>query len=193
MQTALPPNQTPHLTRPASAFLDPSALVRAGLLSWMFGRKRTRRVTELSDFLTARGYVRVPLTRSGVGHFHAPGTLNGRAVEVMVDTGAATTVVAMSVVKELGLRAEFIDSGAGGALDQFVVHGAELRLGSLAPRLAGPAGIDFDHINAPLRAHGSAEVDVILGQDVFDAHAAVIDYPSMSLFLKAVAVEPAAS
>jgi hypothetical protein len=150
----------------------------------------------LADFLTARGYVRVPLTRSGVGHFHTPGTLNGRAVELLVDTGAAATVVAMSVVRELGLRAEFIDSGAGGAggaLEQFMVYGAELRLGSLAPRLAGPAGIDFEHINASLRAHGSVEVDVILGVDVFDAHAAVIDYPSMSLFLKAVAVEPGAT
>lgn len=153
-------------------------------------------MTELADFLVARGDVRVPLVRSGVGHVHTPGTRNGRPVEVMVDTGAATTVVAMSVVRELGLRAEYIDSGAGGAggaLDQFMVHGAELRLGTLTPRLAGPAGIDFEHINAPLLANGSAEVDVILGQDVFDAHAAVIDYPSMSLFLKAAAAEPGAA
>ena len=56
-------------------------------------------MTELTDFLTARGYLRVPLTRSGVGHFHTAGTLNGRSVEVLVDTGAACTVVAMSVVE----------------------------------------------------------------------------------------------
>lgn len=55
------------------------------------------------------------------------------------------------------------------------------------PRLAGPAGLDFEHVNAALRAQGSAEVDVILGVDVFDAHAAVIDYPGRSLFLRAVA------
>lgn len=150
-------------------------------------------MSELADFLTARGYLRVPLTRSGVGHFHTAGTLNGRPVEVLVDTGAACTVVAMSVVRELGLRAEFIDSGAGGAggaLDQYRIDGADLRLGSFAPRLAGPVGLDFEHINAALRAQGSAEVSVILGVDVFDAHAAVIDYPSQSLFLKVVAVEP---
>lgn len=149
---------------------------------------------ELADLLTARGYQRVPLTRSGVGHFHTVGTLNGRPVEVLVDTGAACTVVAMSVVRELGLRSEWVDCGAGGAggaaLDQYRVDGADLRLGSFAPRLAGPAGLDFEHVNAALRAQGSAEVDVILGVDVFDAHAAVIDYPSQSLFLRPVAAEP---
>jgi hypothetical protein len=78
-------------------------------------------------------------------------------------------------------------SGAG--LDQ----GAILQLRSFIPRLAGPAGLDFEHVNAPLRANGSAEVDVILGADVFDAHAAVIDYPTQSLFLRAAAAEPGAA
>jgi len=145
---------------------------------------------ELSEFLAAQGYLKIPLTRSGVGHFHTAGTLNGRPVEVLVDTGAACTVVSMSVVKALGLQSKWIDRGAGGAggpLDQYWVYGAEFRIGSLTPRLAGPVGIDFDQVNAPLRAQGSAEVDVILGVDVFDAHAAIIDYTSQSLFLKAVA------
>jgi len=151
---------------------------------------------ELNDFLTARGYVRVPLTRSGVGHFHTTGTLNGRTVEVLVDTGAACTVVAMSVVQALGLPSEWINGdagGAGGPLDQFRVDGADLRLGSFIPRVAGPIGLDFEQVNAPLRAQGSTEVDVILGVDVFDAHAAIIDYSSQSLFLKAIGVQPGAA
>lgn len=84
-------------------------------------------MSELADFLTARGYLRVPLTRSGVGHFHTPGTLNGRPVEVLVDTGAACTVVAMSVVQALGLQSELLDHGAGGAAPQ----------GSSSPRRCG--------------------------------------------------------
>jgi hypothetical protein len=142
---------------------------------------------ELTNFLTSLGYQRVPLTRSGVGHFHTTGTLCGRPVEILVDTGASCTVVALSLVQELGLESTFLDSGAGGAggpLDQYLVAGAELRLGSFAPRLVGPVGLDFEQVNAPLRAQGSAEVDVILGADVFDSHEAVIDYPSQSLFLR---------
>ena len=113
-----------------------------------------------------------------------------------MDTGAAITVVAMSVVQAVGLRSEWLNreaGGAGGALDQYRVEEAVLQLGSLTPRLAGPAGLDFEHVNAPLRANGSAEVDVILGADVFDAHAAVIDYATESLFLKAVAAKPNAA
>lgn len=153
-------------------------------------------MSELTDFLTAQGYERVPLRRSAVGHFHTDGTLNGRPVEVLVDTGAAITVVALSVVQAIGLRSEWLNrdaAGAGGALDQYRVEGAVLKLGSFIPRLAGPAGLDFEHVNAPLRANGSAEVDVILGADVFDAHAAVIDYATESLFLKAIAAEPSAA
>lgn len=149
-------------------------------------------MSDLAEFLVSRGYFQVPLTRSGVGHFHTAGTLNGRPVEVLVDTGAAVTVVAMSVVQELGLQSEWLNKaagGAGGALDQFRVDGAILKLGEFAPRVAGPVGLDFEQINAPLRAQGSKEVDVILGVDVFDAHAAVIDYPSQTLFLKIVPLE----
>lgn len=153
-------------------------------------------MSELCDFLAARGYQRVALTRSGVGHFHTAGTLNGRAVEVLVDSGASCTVVALSVVHELGLRSEWIDGGAGGAggpLDQFLIHGADLRLGGFAPQLRGPVGLDFTSINAPLLAQGSTAVEVILGADAFDAHAAVLDYASQSLFLRAPGAEAVAT
>jgi len=48
-------------------------------------------------------------------------------------------------------------------------------------------------VNAPLRANGSAEVDVILELDGFDAHAAVIGHATRSLFLRAVPAEPGAA
>jgi Aspartyl protease len=150
-------------------------------------------MNDLAQFLTSSGYIQIPLSRSVVGHFHTAGTLNGHTVEVLVDTGAACTVVALSVVEALGLQSEFIDAnagGAGGALDQFFVHGGDLRLGSFLPRVPTLVGINFEHINAPLLAQGSAEVHVILGMDVFDAHAAVIEYAGRSLFLKAAETEP---
>jgi hypothetical protein len=148
-------------------------------------------MTELADFLIARGYVLVPLTRSAVGHFHTCGTLNGRPVEILVDTGASCTVVAMSLVQSLGLRFEKIDGdagGAGGPLSQFLVHGGDLRFGDFIPHLSNIVGLDFEQVNAPLRAQESTEVDMILGADVFDSHAAIIDYSDQALYLRAVAI-----
>lgn len=153
-------------------------------------------MTVLSDFLTQRGYIRIALTRTAVGHFHTTGSLNGRSVEVLVDSGASVTVVAISLARALGLDAERFAhdaGGAGGAMEQFVVKGVQLRLGAFIPRLGNVAGLDFDRVNAPLRANGVPEVDVILGADVFDTHAAVIDYATQSLFLKTDAPQPSAS
>lgn len=143
---------------------------------------------ELADFLAQRGYTRISLTRSSVGHFHTSGTLNGRCVEVLVDSGASVTVVAIGLVRALGIDAERFAhdaGGAGGAMEQFVVKGVQLRLGEFTPRASDMAGLDFEHVNASLRANGVPEVDVILGADLFDTHAAVIDYATQSLFLKA--------
>lgn len=144
-------------------------------------------MSELADFLNGRGYRQLTLTRSIVGHFHIQGTLNGHPVEILVDTGAACTCVALSLVRALGISCERIDDaagGAGGAFEQFRVDGADLRLGSFSPQIDSIAGFDFEHVNAPLRAHGSAEVNMILGMDIFNAHGAVIDYETQSLFLR---------
>lgn len=149
-------------------------------------------MSDFIGFMAARGYVRLPLRRSVLGHLHTDGMLNGRPVEVLVDTGASATVVSMAMVQEIGLRATRLDiegGGAGGLLDQYLVEGAVLRFESLTPRLAELAGTDLMHLNKPLRAKGGADVAVILGADVFEAHGAVIDYFTDSLFLKAEVAE----
>ena len=144
--------------------------------------------TPLTDFLLAAGYRRVALTRNGVGHFETAGTLNGHKVRVLVDTGAGATVVELAVARALGL--EFEDEvgqggGAGGAgLDAYLARGAELRLGEFVPRVRALVAMDLSHANAAMAAEGAEPVELILGVDVFDAHAAVIDYDSDSLFLK---------
>ncbi len=145
-------------------------------------------MSELSTFLHHHGYQRVPLARSAVGHFHTKGSLNGRQVELLVDTGASCTCVSMSLVEELGLAFSNVDiagGGAGGALDQFLIEGAILEVGPVVPRLGQLVGMDFGSINEHLQAHGSSEVDMILGVDVFDGHQAVIDFATQSLYLKA--------
>jgi hypothetical protein len=143
----------------------------------------------LPAFLQSEGYRQVPLTRNSVGHFETDGTLAGRAVRVLIDTGAGATIVALPLAQELGL--ELISEGhtgggAGGTnLETFKVKNeVSLTLDTTVPRPKALIAMDLSHVNAALGLKGASAVDVILGVDVFEKQAAVIDYGSNSLFLK---------
>jgi Aspartyl protease len=142
----------------------------------------------LPEFMAAAGYRRIPLGRNGVGHFEAAGTLAGRAVRVLIDTGAASTVVSLSLARELGLNPVSMGrmgGGAGGAqLEIYQLPDADLRLNGITPRPKALYAMDLSHVNAALALKGTTPVDVILGVDVFDRQSAVIDYGTSSLFLK---------
>jgi len=142
----------------------------------------------LPAFLAQMGFRQINLSRSGVGHFHAAGSLSGRSVAVLIDTGAASTVVSLELARELSLTLKPLDmkgGGAGGAqLDIYHLVDATLWLGDVQPRARALLAMDLSHVNQSLALKGEAPVDVILGADVFEAQAAVIDYGSSSLFLK---------
>jgi hypothetical protein len=142
---------------------------------------------DLPSFLLAAGFRQFRLSRTGVGHFQLAGQLSGRPVAVLLDTGAATSVFNLAVARELGLtlqKAAHQGGGAGAArLDVYYAPGAELRLGDFRPRVQTLMAVDLAHANEALALKGQSPVDVIGGADVFEAHKAVIDYGSNSLFL----------
>src|SRR5262245_48072337 len=98
-----------------------STLVAAG--SWICCSARLNirvgqhggNVMAVVELLEAAGYRRIPLSRNGTGHFQAAGTLAGRRVTVLVDTGADSTVVSIDVARELGLALEPLKGAGGGA------------------------------------------------------------------------------
>ena len=60
----------------------------------------------------------VEIRRGPDGHYHWPGTINGRAVDFLVDTGATGTAISLSLARELGLdgRGEVRSHTAGGVV-----------------------------------------------------------------------------
>lgn len=142
----------------------------------------------LTTFLEAEGYRRIPLQRNGVGHFEAAGRLAGRAIRVLVDTGASSTVVSLSLARELGLSVTSLGRTGGGAggtrLEIFQLHDAALELDGAKPQPDALYAMDLSNVNAALALKGAAPVEAILGVDVFDRQKGVIDYESGSLFLK---------
>jgi len=142
----------------------------------------------LSAFLQSNGYRQIPLTRNAVGHFETGGTLSGRPVRVLVDTGAASTVVSLALAKQMGLSFTALGRTGGGAgsaeLEIFQLEGASLMLDHATPRPKALYVMDLSHVNEALANKQASPVDVILGADVFEKQAAVIDYGTSSLFLK---------
>src|SRR5215204_5599330 len=142
----------------------------------------------LVEFLAQNGYTRILLSRSGIGHFHTDGTLDGRPVSVLVDTGAGSTVFSLDIARELGLaptKLEMQGGGAGAALlDVYGIQEASFRLGDIAPRTAALLALDLTHVNRAAALRDSGPIDAVLGADVLEAHSAVIDYGSSSLYLK---------
>lgn len=146
-------------------------------------------MTSLSKLLEEEGYIRIALSRSGVGHFHTEGTLNGHSVSVLIDTGANTTIVNLDVVHRLGLEATKLagqGAGAGSAsLDVYELTQASLVLSGISPAERTLLAMDLSHAIQALESSGFlTPIDAILGVDALDAHSAVIDYGSDSLFLK---------
>ena len=142
----------------------------------------------LVEFLEQNGYTRVPLSKSGIGHFHTDGTLSGRALSVLVDTGAASTVFSLDIAREMGLRLsklEMMGGGAGAAqLDVYGIREARFRLGKIFPQIAMLLAMDLSHVNQAAALRRSGPIDAVLGADVLNEHSAVIDYGSNSLYLK---------
>jgi hypothetical protein len=153
--------------------------------------EKWRPAVSLQSFLEASGYRRIPLTRNGVGHFETSGTLAGTSVRVLIDTGAGSTVVSLELAQKLGLKLTLLDRkgrGAGsGELDIYQLEENILRLDDATPRPSTLYAMDLSHVNAALAMKGVTPVEVILGVDVFESQAAVIDYGSRSLFLKEAA------
>ena len=142
----------------------------------------------LSAFLSGSGYIQIPLSKNGMGHFQTNGLLNERAVSVLIDTGAANTVFSLAFVHDMKLpttKLPIFGGGAGAAqLEIHEIQDARFGLVEMSPQIYAFLAMDLRHVNEALRLKGSTPIEAILGADVFENHSAVIDYSSNSLYLK---------
>ena len=80
----------------------------------------------------------VQIRRAADGHYHWPATVNGRAVDFLVDTGATSSALPASLARELDLPVEgrVQSQTAGGTVEGQVVRAdLELRGGVRVERL----------------------------------------------------------
>ena len=107
---------------------------------------------------------------------------------MLIDTGAASTVFSLDVVREMNLSLTKLAMQGGGAgaakLDVYQLPEARFVIGGISPQTRALLAMDLSHVNQAAALKGSGPVDAILGVDALEAHSAVIDYGSSSLYLK---------
>ena len=100
-----------------------------GVQAWQHQQAKTR-------FQVDGGVIEI--RRGPDGHYHWPGSINGRAVDFLIDTGATGTAISASLAEELGLKAlgSVRSSTAGGMVTgSVVVADVSLQGGVTAQRL----------------------------------------------------------
>lgn len=97
------------------------------------------------------GVAEVRLERNRYGHYVATGTINGNAVQLMLDTGATAVAIPGAMAADLGLERgrEIMVDTANGRASAYLTTLREVRLGSIVMREV-PAtitpGMDGDEV-----------------------------------------------
>lgn len=140
-------------------------------------------VSSIAEVLLARGFRRFQMARTPVGHLKLAGHLNGRAIDIVLDTGASKTFVELNYCRAAGIAVtDTGQSGHGGNV--FTLGEARLTLESLTVQTDGIFALDMSSTNQRLLQKGIDPIRAVIGQDALRYHQAVIDYATLTLFLK---------
>jgi aspartyl protease family protein len=92
----VPVTELPPGLKIATVWLLAGLALFLGVQAWQGHQAQTRFVAD-GD--------RIEIRRAGDGHYHWPGSIDGRQVDFLIDTGATGTAIPAALARELGLRA----------------------------------------------------------------------------------------
>src|SRR5262249_58868874 len=119
-------------------------------------------ITPLAALLPQHGFHRHKLVRNQVGHFQLVGFLHDTPVDILLDTGAASTVVDLSYCRARNIPTRDtgkLGGGAGGiTLAIHALDGGTLSLDGHPLRSDGIYAVDLTHVNAGLVMKGTSPV-----------------------------------
>jgi aspartyl protease family protein len=107
-------NELPRTFKIVTVWLLLGVVVFLGMQWWMRQQQQTR-------FQLQGGVIEI--ARSPDGHYHWPGSINGRELEFLVDTGATGTAISAQLARELNLPSlgQVQSNTAGGVVSGRVV------------------------------------------------------------------------
>ncbi|MFA6233565.1 MAG: aspartyl protease family protein [Bacteroidota bacterium] len=142
----------------------------------------------LAEYLNAKGYRMVQLTRNTIGHFELTGTLgNDIPIRLIVDTGASSSLLDAAFLRAHDVELRKVEMTLFGVTGEAVdVWSATVPGLVFAGESTGPMTLfatDITSIIGGLQAAGSNEINGLIGSDILTRYGAVIDVRSGRLFL----------
>lgn len=145
-------------------------------------------MSSLKKFLKEKGYKRIPLTYTATQHLEVKARINKIEGNFILDTGASSTCVGFEAVSYFNLLAEESDVKAAGAgatnmLTQ-IAQKNSIEIKGWKKKKVDLVLFDLRHVNDALVNHKAEKVQGIIGADLLKKGKAIIDYKSMSLYMK---------
>ncbi len=143
------------------------------------------KVSTITGLLVEKGFTPVGLKRAH-NHMYASCKLNGRDVDLVVDTGAGATLITASKLTPLGLPLTKIEGNFRGVLGSAgkSMRATEIKDFQVGAYHAGGHPVGAWDLSYQPRPGRGLSMDGLLGIDFLYRHQAVIDCFQMNLFLK---------
>ena len=145
-------------------------------------------MASLKSFLKEKGYRKIPLTYTATRHLEVKAKINKIEGTFILDTGASSTCVGFESVSHFNLLAEEseVKAAGAGATDMLtqIAQKNVIEIKGWKKKKVDLVLFDLRHVNDALVNHNAEKVQGIIGADLLKKGKAIIDYKSMSLYLK---------
>lgn len=144
----------------------------------------------LQHSMHADGYTKVDLELNAIEQFTIALRYCHNTLNMILDTGASSTVVAIDRARELDFQLETLSiAGAGvgtSAAGVFKLPTNTVHLGDVAVRDLPLYAMDLSHVNDALGERGASTVDGVVGMDLLTTLNAVLSVRDHVLYLHQV-------
>lgn len=145
-------------------------------------------MNNLREFLTEKGFYRIPLKKLATGHYKLSVKINGSVGEFILDTGASTSCIGFVSTSYFNLKSEKSTIKAAGAgatnMDTKITRKNTVSIGTWKSFPMDFVLFDLSHVNAALHQTNENSVHGIIGADFLKKVRGVIDYGRNCLYIK---------
>lgn len=146
------------------------------------------RIQPLSDFLRNKSYFRIKMHAIASNHFKIISKINGVKGVFILDTGASSTFIDISLKDKFKLKSKtsLIEaSGAGpNKLTTQLSKNNSIKIGSWRSEKFQILLIDLSNVNNAFASIKAQAVDGIIGTDILKIGNGILDYEKRYLYLK---------